>query len=111
MLDIFAECLAWHIDAGEQFKTRRAPGGGAAGENTDIRVAVSREDARSTFGQSVAVIAQHDAGRPPRHERRELQLEAAQWHRAGEQEMTLREDQLLAHIDEREFAAAVDEPP
>ncbi len=108
MLDVFAERLARHVDAGEQLETRRCPGGDAAVEDARHRVAVAGQDRGGAFGEAVVVVAQHDARRAARHQLRELQLEAAQRHRARQQQMALRKDQLLAHIDQRELAAVAD---
>src|SRR2546430_101924 len=61
----------------------------------------AREDFRRALDQAVAVVAEHDARARPRHQAGEVELEPAQRHRTREQEMALREDQLLAQIDER----------
>ncbi len=108
MLDIFAERLARHVHAGEQLKAGGAPSGDAAGENAHIGIAVARQDRRRTRGEAVTIVAQDDARRAARHQGAEFQFKTAERHRARQQQMTLREDQFLAHVDEREFAAAAD---
>src|SRR5262249_34601296 len=55
------------------------------------------------LAKAVGVVAQHDARAPPRHQAGEFELEPAQRHRPREQEMALREDQLLAQIDDRQL--------
>ena len=103
VLDEFAEGLARHVDAGEQLEAGRGPGRDAAGEH--VRRPCSRRERapRRALGEAVVIVAQHDAGRAARHQPRHPQLEAAQGQRAREQKMALREGQLLAQVDEREF--------
>ena len=71
----------------------------------EIGVAGAAQDISRALDQAVAVVAQHDAGRAARHQLGEFQFQPAQRHRAREQQVTLREDQLLAQVDEREFLA------
>ena len=92
-------------------KPAAAQAGDAAGENADIGVTVARQDRGRALGKAVVVVAQHDARRAARHQLGELQFEAAQWHRARQQQMVLRKDQLLAHVDERELAAVAEHAP
>ncbi len=70
VLDIFAERLARHVDAREQFEARRTPARHAAVENGNIGIAIARQDRGGTLRETVTVIAQHDAGTAPRHETR-----------------------------------------
>ena len=75
----------------------------AAVECIEVGVAGAREDVDGPLDQAVGVVAQHDARAPPRHQAGEFELEPAQRHRAREQEMALREDQLLAQVDDRQL--------
>jgi hypothetical protein len=104
VLDEFAERLARNVDAGKQLEPRRGPGGNAAVEDGDVGAARPRKNAGGAFGHPIGVVAQYDAGGAPRHQPGEPQLQPAQGHGAREQQMVLRENQLLAHIDERELA-------
>ena len=63
VLDEFAERLARHVDAGEQFEAGVAPGAHAAVEIAEIGVAGAAQDISRALDQAVAVVAQHDAGR------------------------------------------------
>ena len=72
-------------------------------ERMEVRVAGAGEDLGGTLDQAVAVVAQHDTGAAARHQPREVELEAAQRYRAREQQVVLREDQLLAQVDDREL--------
>ncbi len=105
MLDEFAECLARNVDAGEQLVSDRAPSGNAAVEVVEPGVAGAYQDLEGALGQPIAIVAQHDAGVPARHQASEFQLQAAQRHRAGEQQMALRKDQFLAQVDDRKLLA------
>ena len=105
VLDEFAERLARHVDAGKQLEPGRGPGGDAAVEDGEVGVAGAHEDigARVRPGRRRRRTARcASCARGTR--RRESQLQPAQRHRAREQQMVLREDQLLAHIDQRELA-------
>ena len=80
-------------------------------EIVEVAVAGVQEDAGRALGQPVRVVAQHDAGAASRHQAGEFELDPAQRHRAREQQMTLREDQLFAQIDERQLGAVGDHRP
>jgi len=69
----------------------------------EVGVAGAHEDIGGALDEAVGVVAQHDARAPPRHQAGEFELEPAQRHRAREQEMALREDQLLAQVDDRQL--------
>ena len=105
VLDVLAERLARHVDAGEQLEAGLLPGGDAALQIRHVGVAGGGEDFGRALDQAVAVVAQHDAGVAARHQTREAQLQPAQRHRARPQQMAAREDQLLAQIDQRQLAA------
>ena len=105
MLDEFAKGLAGDIDAGKQLEPSRRPGGHAAVENGDVRVAVARQDRGSACGEAVAIVAKHNARSPAGHQLRKSHFEAAEWYRTREQQMVLRENKLLAHVDKRDFLA------
>ncbi len=96
------------MDAREQLEPGLAPGCHSAGEIEEVGVAGPRQDRGGACRQSVVVVTQHDAGAVPRHQTGEFQLETAQRHRAGEQEMALRVDQLLAQIDDRDLLAVAE---
>src|SRR5262245_55738027 len=88
--------LARDVDAGEQFEPGLGPGRNAAVERMEVGVARARENGGGALGKAIGVVAQHDARAPLRHQAGEFELEPAQRHRTREQEMALREDQLLA---------------
>ena len=77
-------------------------------ENCDVGIARTVQDFCGARHQPVVVVAQHDAGRAARHQIGEAQFETAQRDVARPQQMALREDQLFAEIDEREFAPIKD---
>ncbi len=111
MLDELAERLARDIDAGEQHQAGRGPGRDAAVEMEKIGVAGAQKNRRRALDQAVGVVAQHDAGAAARHQTGEIELQPAQRHRAREQEMALREDQLLAQVDERQLPPVAEHGP
>ena len=108
VLDEFAERLARHMDAGEQFEAGRGPGGGAAVEKAEIVIAGGGEHRGGACAEAVIVVDQHDAGIFTRHQAGEAQFQPAQRHVARPQQMAAREDQFLAHIDQRQFAAVAE---
>ena len=108
VLDEFAERLARHVDAGEQFEAGRGPGGGAAVEKAEIVIAGGGEHRGGARAEAVIVVDQHDAGIITRHQASEAQFQPAQRHIARPQQMIAREDQFLAHIDQRQFAAVAE---
>ena len=103
MLDEFAEGFARHVDAGEELEACLGPACNTARERVEVRVAALRKNLSGALGQAVGVVAQHDVRAAPRHQTGESKLEPAQRHRAREQEMVLRKDQLFAQIDERQL--------
>ena len=108
VLDEFAERLARHVHAGEQLEAGGGPGGVAAVEIGEIAVAGAGEDIGGARAEAVIVVDQHDARGAARHQRGEAQFEPAQRHVARPQQMAAREDQFLAHIDQRQFAAVAE---
>src|SRR5262249_1894665 len=74
----------------------------------NVAIAARVENFRSALGKPIIIIAQHDAGRAARHQAREIQLQPAQRNRSRPQQMALREDQLLADVNERELAAVAE---
>ena len=77
VLDILAERLARHVDAGEQFEASLLPGRDAAVQMRQVGVAGGSEDLGGALGQAVAVVAQHDAGILARHQAGKAQLQPA----------------------------------
>jgi hypothetical protein len=91
VLDVLAERLARHVDAGEQLVAGLLPGGDAALQTRDVGVAggariLAARSARpsSSSHSTMRVVA-------ARHETREIQLQPAQRDRARPQQMALRE--------------------
>ena len=105
VLDDFAERLARHVDAREQHIASLGPAGEAIREDEELAVAVPAQDLRRARRQPVAVIDQHDARRPARHQPRHGEFETAERSRACMQQMRLREDELLAHVEQRHLLA------
>ena len=105
VLDVLAERLARHVDAGEQLEARLFPGRHAAVENGQIGVAGAGQHVGGALRQAVAVVDQHDARGVAWHQARKAQLQAAERHIARPQQMALREGQLLAHVDQRQLLA------
>src|SRR6185312_3138162 len=105
VLDEFAEGLARHVHARERDEAGFLPGGYAALEIGDVDVFGVHQDGRGALDQAVPVIDQHDARRLARHQAREVQLDAAERHRARPEQVILRIDEFLAHVDERELFA------
>jgi len=105
MLDELAEGLARDVHAGEHLKSRVAPARQPVVKNADVGIPRRKQNAGGALSQAVAFVAQHDAGVAPRHQAPEFELQAAQWNRTREQQMSARKDQLFPHIDERELPA------
>ena len=103
VLDQLAERLARHVDAGEQLVAGRLPADIAAVEHADIDVAGFRQHGRGALRQPVGIVDQHDPRRTAWDQPRHAQLEPAQRHRAREQQVVLRKDPLLAHVEQREL--------
>src|SRR5579884_2857679 len=106
MLDKFAERLAWDVHAREQLVTRCRPALDATGKDRDIGIAIALQDCGGARRKPIAVVAQYDRSGAARHELGEFQFQPTQRYGARQQQMPLREDQLLAHIDKRKLAAA-----
>src|SRR5262249_13675677 len=104
-LDEVAEGLAREVDAGKELAAPRDPRTDAAREDGNVGVARLGEDAPRARREPVVIVAKHDPGRAARNEAREVELQPAQRDRARPQQMALREDELLAHVDEGELAA------
>jgi hypothetical protein len=98
VLDEFSESFTGNVDAREQLKAGTCPRCDTAAEDVQVGVAMPSENGRGTLGETVGVIAQHDAGITPRHQSRHAQFEAAQGQRACVQEMTAGKDQLLTQV-------------
>ena len=80
VLDMLAERLARHVDAGEQLEAGLLPAGHAAIEDGDVGVAGARQHVGGALCQAVVVVDQHDARGVARHQSGKAQLQAAQRH-------------------------------
>ena len=103
MLDMLAERLAGHVDAGEQLEAGLLPSGHAAVENGEVSVTGACQHFGCALRQAVAVIDQYDACGMVRHKLGETQLQPTQRHIACPEQMAQRESQLLADIDRRDL--------
>src|SRR5262249_16308120 len=73
-----ADPLPGTINPGNRPDPSLVPPPTPAVERKEIGVAGAREDLRGALGQAIAVVAQHDARAPPRHQAGEVELEPAQ---------------------------------
>ncbi len=76
-----------------------------SGQHREVAVAPMHQLPRRAMREPVAIVAQHDARRPPRHQRVEPELEPAQRQRRGIEQMALGEDAFLADIEDRQLLA------
>ena len=89
-------------------KPAAAQAGIAAVEISEVGIAGARENGGGALAEAVIIVDQHDARGLARHQAGEAQFQPAQRHIARPQQMAAREDQLLAHVDQRQFAAVAE---
>ena len=109
-LDVLAERLARHIDALEQLVTGRAPSADAALEDGRIGVAEVPEHRRGAQRGAIALVTEHDRRGPPRHQARQVDLEALEWRVAGEQDVAAGKGAGRPDVEQRELALVRPQP-
>jgi len=89
---------------------RNPPRVDAAVEDAQVGVAELPQHLLCALGEPVVRIAENDACREPRHQGSHAQLDLAERQQAREQDVGLRVVVLLAHVEQRDLTAAVQQP-